>query len=542
MISSSSRLSEVEAIGYKGPFMPTISKNNFREKAQTFLSIAPQFRLGDLPTEQPHPLTGNLSELANHDLNKALGILHQVDSDALEVLAGNCAERIMLMAQRIKQTLDNGRSVFLCGCGATGRLSLACEALWHRHHKGESVDTRVIGFMAGGDAALVRSIEDFEDHPEYGARQLSELGFANGDLLISCTEGGETPFVIGATLCAAETSDNPPFFLYCNPDGILERIARRSSQVIRDSRIEKINCSVGPMALTGSTRMQASTVLMAAVGYALLWHEKPQKIRASLEALLRLWHGTDPGFLSRFIVREAEAYLHGARVDYLTDADCAVTILTDTTERAPTFSVLPFENFLDVDPKAQPSLCYLFLPVAVQSAAAWELILGRPPRALAWDNVKGIASYERLLGFDFSIHGRQIRQALSAAAPQHRCFSIMNQPGHLALDFDGDTHSLDTTGADQLGRHLLLKMLLNMHSTLVMGRLGRFEGNVMTWVRPSNNKLIDRTIRYADLLLKKKGIIATYEQLANACFELREIVGPDQSLVHALAGHFDKTG
>jgi len=47
--------------------------------------------------------------------------------------------------------------------------------------------------MAGGDVALIHSIEKFEDFPDFGERQLRELGFKQGDLLISCSEGGE-PF------------------------------------------------------------------------------------------------------------------------------------------------------------------------------------------------------------------------------------------------------------------------------------------------------------------------------------------------------------
>ena len=42
--------------------------------------------------------------------------------------------------------------------------------------------------MAGGDVALIRSIENFEDFPNYGARQLREAGFKDGDLLIGSSE------------------------------------------------------------------------------------------------------------------------------------------------------------------------------------------------------------------------------------------------------------------------------------------------------------------------------------------------------------------
>jgi len=43
-----------------------------------------------------------------------------------------------------------------------------------------------------------------------------------------------------------------------------------------------------------------------------------------------------------------------------------------------------------------------------------------------------------------------------------------------------------------LNRQLLLKVLLNSHSTAVMARLGRVVGNTMTHVNPSNLKLIGR--------------------------------------------------
>ncbi len=58
--------------------------------------------------------------------------------------------------------------------------------------------------MAGGDSALIQSIEDFEDHPEFGERQLHNLGYnKEQDMLISSTEGGETPWVIGTAEYAA---------------------------------------------------------------------------------------------------------------------------------------------------------------------------------------------------------------------------------------------------------------------------------------------------------------------------------------------------
>ena len=56
------------------------------QQARKFLAIAPEFRLGELPTEQSHPKTRDLSRLAVEDLPKALKTLLAVDAAALEML------------------------------------------------------------------------------------------------------------------------------------------------------------------------------------------------------------------------------------------------------------------------------------------------------------------------------------------------------------------------------------------------------------------------------------------------------------------------
>lgn len=86
-------------------------------------------------------------------------------------------------------------------------------------------------------------------------------------------------------------------------------------------------------------------------------------------------------------------------------------------------------------------------------------------------------------------------------------------------------------GEEPLFNHLMVKMLLNAHSTLIMGLLGRYEGNVMTWVRPSNNKLIDRAARYITQLLKVKGKTVPYETVVLKIFEEIDIVNENEPVV-----------
>jgi N-acetylmuramic acid 6-phosphate etherase len=500
------------------------------EKCLRYLAIAPQFRLGDLPTEKPHPETADLSALAAEDLPQALKILKSIDSSALRRLLQEL-DRLEKLKEAIDSTLQAGHRVFICGCGATGRLALALETLWRERFNGTDLSERVYGFMAGGDLALIKSIEDFEDVPEYADRQLMESGFGEGDLLISCTEGGETPFVIGATEKALALSSRAPFFLYCNPDAVLCKLVERSRRVIQNPKVEAISLDVGPMALSGSTRMQASTVLMAAVGFCLLYPFEPfEKTAEGIRSLISAWNRIDIGFLESFVVAESALYQNHEFLLYETDEHYGISILTDTTERAPTFSLLPFEN---ADDHQLPSWCYLLFTASENSCKAWESLLRRRPRTLEWEEIGDVASAKRLLGFDFSIKLIERRRRRVGNAP-HNHFKIYQTEGGFKFELNDLAHTVETEGLDHLQEHLLLKLLLNTHSTLVMGRLGRYQGNVMTWVRPSNNKLIDRSIRYIDALLRNEGVDRSYEEIAFQCFEVMEEFPEDQSLVLAV--------
>jgi len=518
------------------------STTTYQEKDREFLKIAPQFKLGMLTTETQHPKTLQLSTLAQNDLVQAISLVKEIDLDTLAVLQAKIAE-IAAMASAVEETFEQGGKIFLCGCGATGRLSLALETLWRELHTnsprlvGEEpgvrdLHDRVISFMAGGDIALIKAVEQFEDYPQFGARQLMELGFSVNDLLISTTEGGETPFVIGATEKAAEVSNRAPYFLYCNPDEILIELVERSKRVIENDCIRKLNLTVGPMAISGSTRMQATTILMLAVGLALNHFDQDRsKIEREVEQLYQYYDQLNITFLKAFIELESELYKNNGYVFYEADQDFAISILTDTTERAPTFSLVPFENLQDREKATfRPCLCYLVLPKAKNAQEAWRLLLGRAPRALDWQEFEGLIDLNRLYGHDFSQHIFRYRREYLPAS-NHSTFKIAKVDSELTFQLDEFSHTFSLNRLSRLSEHIVLKMLLNTHSTLVMGRLGRYEGNLMTYVRPSNNKLIDRTIRYVRLLLQQRNIGRSYEEVAYACFQEMETIKANEPIV-----------
>lgn len=60
-----------------------------------------------------------------------------------------------------------------------------------------------------------------------------------------------------------------------------------------------------------------------------------------------------------------------------------------------------------------------------------------------------------------------------------------------------------------------------------MGRLGRYYSNIMTYVKPTNYKLIDRAARYV-LILRPQ---TSYEEAVRAIYDLKNDLGPDEPIV-----------
>jgi N-acetylmuramic acid 6-phosphate etherase len=65
-----------------------------------------------------------------------------------------------------------------------------------------------------------------------------------------------------------------------------------------------------------------------------------------------------------------------------------------------------------------------------------------------------------------------------------------------------------------------------------MGRLGRYQSNLMTWVTPTNGKLVDRAARYVGHLLSHAGRpMPDYEHIVHELFAQMSSATPGESLV-----------
>ena len=213
----------------------------------------------------------------DEDIAKAL---QDVADDPARLAALDAASR------EITRALREGHRLYFYGTGSTGRLAETIESglwrpFWQRTAQSPlmariearypTLGERVRGEITGGDRALIASLEGFEDIPEIGRLQLQDNGIRPQDLVFAVTEGGETSAVIGTALAAADQAGadaRRTWFVYNNPDEVL-RPFERSRRVLDDARITKIPLPTGPQAITGSTRMQATTTSLYVLGVVL---------------------------------------------------------------------------------------------------------------------------------------------------------------------------------------------------------------------------------------------------------------------------------
>jgi N-acetylmuramic acid 6-phosphate etherase len=581
--------------------------DNSLKRSQEFLAISSQFKLGALTTESSHPITAELSQAARQNIPAALGQLFDVDSDVLNSYREFAESgRARSIADTLLSAIKNGGRLFFTGCGSTGRLSIQLVSIWRDFWQRQGVrglkssptthelENRAFSVMAGGDFALIKAVEGFEDFTEFGKKQIGELGVSAKDIVFAITEGGETSFVIGTAWKGVEVGAKV-YFVYNNPDEILCEHVQRSREVIQDSRIEKINLTTGPMGITGSTRMQATTIQLCVIltvlemvlrdlmkdlepsgPFALESNSVPAEFNRKLLALhARLKSPNLLDQLAGLVALEEGVYRSSCKNNYYADR-FGIDVLTDTTERSPTYCTPPFRKF--DDSTATESWAFLFLPHS-DTPHTWERIIRRKPKCVEWSEkeirelvpenkaprtieiVKKIG-YNELMRFKIGLDGlkyRALSQGDSAVGiiSEEEKDSLLSPDGFHRTQLEAAKKAGAKIGLIFFGRDEVLKeiadfvahwnpdcvsvlvpvpktdflldgitrvavkTLLNTLSTCTMVRLGRVMGNYMIWVVPSNLKLIDRATRY---IQKLTGL--EYEKANHLLFEVIEYVEP----------------
>jgi N-acetylmuramic acid 6-phosphate etherase len=207
----------------------------------------PEFRDPRL-TEQRNPRTVDI------DIASTLAIADLINAEDRLVPAAVHEARAPIAATidlAVRAFRAGGRLIYV-GAGTSGRLGVLdaseCPPTFG------TPPELVIGVIAGGRDALVKSEEGAEDDADAGARAMDDHRVGDQDLVVGIAASGTTPYV-GAALERAHAVGAATVLLTCAdpPEGL---------RAICD---QLIVLKVGPEAVTGSTRMKAGTATKLAL-------------------------------------------------------------------------------------------------------------------------------------------------------------------------------------------------------------------------------------------------------------------------------------
>ena len=562
-----------------------------RKRARDFIDNEKQFQLGFLPTEQSNPITATLEEDFKRSTLAGVQCLQRGDRQiAITMRHVFASPKFKSLVDSMVSTLTAGKGrIIFSGCGATGRLSILLESMWrdffHRRAAELTAEElkladRSASIMTGGDFALIRSVEFFEDFAEGGRRQAAALNVGEGDTFVAITEGGETSSVLGTLKYAAEHGARC-FLVFNNPADLLRKHLDRCREAIDNPKVTVIDLYCGSMALAGSTRMQATSseqLLCSCALEAALCRVLPRFAKETaadytiaFESLLSgLESKSGRAALVKAIDFEKGIYEEHGRITYLADK-CMLDLFTDNTERSPTFMLPPLrssrekglaqswafvKNPLHTTEECWTEMmrrhprCLEFTSEDARSLGMPQKFIDNPPLIKYSDLVtymignesapERIEGYARAAAVVVTVGDRPAdfmaaADKLAAAWPEKVYFHIGsgrascpqdaarrvedNAPYHAAAPYHIHVDFPIADSPLEIWKHLAVKLAFNCLSTGTMAAMGRVAGNWMSWVSISNKKLIDRGIR----LISELGGVS-YEEAAERLFAADEWV------------------
>jgi N-acetylmuramic acid 6-phosphate etherase len=148
--------------------------------------------LDQLTTEQANPNTADIDILP---IEEALRLLNDEDRAVPEAVRSEIPH-IARAVELIEKSLRAGGRLIYVGAGTSGRLGCLDASEIPPTYGLEA--GRVVGVIAGGDAALRNSIEGAEDSPAQGAAAMADLNVDSRDVICGIAASGRTPYVLGA--------------------------------------------------------------------------------------------------------------------------------------------------------------------------------------------------------------------------------------------------------------------------------------------------------------------------------------------------------
>lgn len=190
-------------------------------------------------TEQLNPASASLGA---KPLRASLRAINAEDRK-VAIAVGNVIPQIEKAVEMAVGALAGGGRLVYAGAGTSGRMGAldAAECL-------PTFGTRqVIAVLAGGPAAMLRSVEGAEDDEVQAERDLRKIKLSRRDVLVAVTASGSTPYTC-ATLRYARRLGVETVAVASNPGSPAAGLA--------DVAIVPVT---GPEIVAGSTRMKAGT-------------------------------------------------------------------------------------------------------------------------------------------------------------------------------------------------------------------------------------------------------------------------------------------
>ena len=193
-------------------------------------------------TEQRNPRTERIDVASSLEIVDLMNGEDQTVPGAVQGQRAQIARAIDLLVDAFR----NGGRLIYVGAGTSGRLGVLdaaeCPPTFGTDPK------MVVGVIAGGYSALVKSVEGAEDDVNAGMAAVDTNNVTNKDVVVGIAASGTTPYV-RAALGRAQTLGARTALVTCS----------MPPKVLAETCDVLIMPVVGPEALTGSTRLKAGT-------------------------------------------------------------------------------------------------------------------------------------------------------------------------------------------------------------------------------------------------------------------------------------------
>ena len=192
-------------------------------------------------TEQPNPRSEQIDTLPALEIVQIINREDQTVAKAVEAVLPQIAQAV----EAITTCIENGGRLIYIGAGTSGRLAVldASECVPTYSVPRELVQA----VMAGGDYALVNSVEGAEDDRAGARRDLAAIHLSGKDTLVGIAASGTTPYVLEAMVYARELG------------AVTVGISCNVPAPLLDAADIAIGVVPGPEVIAGSTRMKAGT-------------------------------------------------------------------------------------------------------------------------------------------------------------------------------------------------------------------------------------------------------------------------------------------